>query len=324
MQDMQPGVDVLAKETLMKDIEYWITHLSVSARLRGTIHFFDLNVVAEDFFADVLNQLYGWHLVNLNHQGLNAAAVDLGDPNQRVAVQVTSDRTKKKVQKTIDVFAANGLERDYDHLYVLIIGARTGNYPGLTLPSGVAFDGKQHVIDDERLLQKINSMSLTDLGRFKAYMDEAVRPYSPAVQVQLQTDLQVVEQLRALLDRRALKDPWDAEGSLIAFKSALENILEFLNHGSIGGVPHSRARHQLTDASLRTIADTAYERIRILLAMFTTEKRQGNLDIQNNTCNFFGTAKSRSFDNYRYTIIKEFNQATQRHGVLPILVFPPT
>src|SRR5580658_2389401 len=87
----------------------------------------------------VSRAVYGLSLVNLNHQNLNAAAIDLGDIKNRVAVQVTSERTKAKIQKTLDSFSQHGLAVDYDTLKVLIIGDRTGDYPTLTLPEGVTF-----------------------------------------------------------------------------------------------------------------------------------------------------------------------------------------
>jgi hypothetical protein len=64
---------------------------------------------AEDFFADFLNLVYGYELKNLSHDSLNNVASDLGDSTRRIAVQVTSERTKAKIQTTLDKFDEQGL-----------------------------------------------------------------------------------------------------------------------------------------------------------------------------------------------------------------------
>ena len=78
---------MLIKKELLEYIALKLAHLKACVATLNEIRFFDLNVASEDFFASLLNAIYGYSLVNLNHDALNKAAVDLGDKAQRLAVQ---------------------------------------------------------------------------------------------------------------------------------------------------------------------------------------------------------------------------------------------
>ncbi len=146
---------MLKQLSLLQNIAFKLSYLQACVSTLNSIQFFSLNVVAEDFFAKLLNEVYGYDLQNLNHSDLNSVAIDLGDTEQRIGVQVTSQRRKDKVQKTIDKFASHGLETDYVILKIFIIGKRTGKYKNLRVPDAVAFSGETDVIDIDDLMRDI-------------------------------------------------------------------------------------------------------------------------------------------------------------------------
>ena len=162
---------MLKKKELIEQIAVNIAHLKATVETHNSVHFFDLNVVSEDFFAALLNLVYGYDLENLNHEELNKAAVDLGDKKNRIAVQVTSQRTKPKIQKTLNTFYEHGLTDDYDMLKVLIIGDRTGNYPTLKVPEGMSFSGDSDVIDISGLMKDICGLDTEILSSMKNLID---------------------------------------------------------------------------------------------------------------------------------------------------------
>lgn len=166
---------MLAKKQLLEFIGTKLAHLEACIATLNEIRFFDLNVASEDFFASLLNSVYGYSLVNLNHENLNKAAVDLGDKAKRLAVQVTSERSKTKIQKTVDKFVEHGLANDYDALKVLIIGERTGDYPTLTVPPGITFSGKDDVIDIPRLMRDISQLGVDHLQRIADLIRSEIR-----------------------------------------------------------------------------------------------------------------------------------------------------
>lgn len=173
---------MLLKKQLLDYIGLKLAHLKACVATLNEIRFFDLNVASEDFFASLLNAVYGYSLANLNHDTLNEAAVDLGDKAQRLAVQITSERTKGKIQNTVDKFAERGLGTDYDTLKVLIIGDRTGDYPTLTVPSGVTFSGKTDVIDIPQLMKDISLLGVDDLQRVADLIRNEIRDVSTVSQ----------------------------------------------------------------------------------------------------------------------------------------------
>lgn len=156
---------MLKKKELLELIAMRLATLKAYVSTVNSIHLFDVNVVAEDFFAALLNEIYGYSLVNLNHTDLNKAAIDLGDVGKRVAVQVTSERTKTKIQKTVNKFVDHGLEDEYDTLKIVIIGDRTGAYATLDVPSGIPFSGKNDVVDIAGLMSDINRLDVPALER---------------------------------------------------------------------------------------------------------------------------------------------------------------
>ncbi|HIW74382.1 MAG TPA: SMEK domain-containing protein [Firmicutes bacterium] len=63
----------------------------------------DLTRWGEDIVCGLLNRLYGWELVNLNHRRPGCPAVDLADDGRRLCVQVTSGREASKAAKTVEL-----------------------------------------------------------------------------------------------------------------------------------------------------------------------------------------------------------------------------
>jgi hypothetical protein len=134
------------------------------------IHFLDHIGTVDDFFAELLNRIYGHSLVNLNHSDLNTAAIDYGDKQKRIAVQITSERYKSEIQKTLDVFSKHGLSQDYDALKILIVGRRKGNYSDLKVPQGIKFSGKDDVIDIEGLVEEISLLDIDKIKEIDAFV----------------------------------------------------------------------------------------------------------------------------------------------------------
>jgi len=66
---------------------------------------YDINTTAEDIFMHILNDVYGWELVNANDIKSNFPAIDLIDTTNEIVIQVTSETTPHKVRKeTIEKF----------------------------------------------------------------------------------------------------------------------------------------------------------------------------------------------------------------------------
>ncbi|GEM_PF-549100 len=138
--------------------------------LNNSLNFNDINIVSEDFFCFLMNSIYDYKLVNLNNEKLNFPGIDLGDTSQRISVQVTSDRTRKKVEKTIETFIKNDYIQKFDRLIFLILGQKS-NFTKPFNAGKLSFDSKKDVIDIEHLLLDINKLDDSKIQEINIYIN---------------------------------------------------------------------------------------------------------------------------------------------------------
>ena len=66
-------------------------------RLSNKINMYDINIVSENFFCNLLNVLYDYKLINKNREERNAAGFDLISRENRIIIQVTRTCTPTKI-----------------------------------------------------------------------------------------------------------------------------------------------------------------------------------------------------------------------------------
>ena len=108
-----------------KDMNQEITTLFILLgdyiRSSGMQCMLDNNRVMETVLVELLNDLYGWSLTDLNVEKSNHPAIDLGDETERLAVQVTADASRAKKIKTLQMFDKHNLGAKYDEIVFLVI-----------------------------------------------------------------------------------------------------------------------------------------------------------------------------------------------------------
>lgn len=125
--------------------------------LNNIINLNDINIASEDFFCALLNLVYEYNLINLNKKTSNYPGIDLGDTNQKVSVQVTSERTRKKVQDTLDTFNKKNYIHDFNRLIFFVIGEKIRFRK--PFDSGhLTFDPSKDIIDINQLVRDINKL----------------------------------------------------------------------------------------------------------------------------------------------------------------------
>ncbi len=127
---------------------------------------YDINIHAESFLIPVLNETFGLNLENLNStQKKNFPAIDLADFKSRVAFQITATSDYSKIETTLGKFFGHELHKYFDVIYFYILTEKKEKYKDSKLakliPDGFTFNTKDHVIDREILLQKIQDISST-------------------------------------------------------------------------------------------------------------------------------------------------------------------
>jgi hypothetical protein len=309
---------MLKREKLIKDITLHLTHLSAQVEVLGVMHFFDLNIAAEHFFERLLNQVYGYNLVNLNHDQLNSAAIDLADEKLGLAVQVTSDRRAQKIQKTLDKFVEHGLGTKYKSLKILLIGKRTGKYSNVTT-RGVNFNGVTDVIDHKSLIQDIEKKTTLELQTILTLIESEIDYGNTTISVLDNTDAEALEEIRTYMDCPALQDPWHMENSYRDFGEAITGLIGLIKAGMWKGQLVVKPQSKFNDQALAGQLNVTYNQLRALRQLFRAHVQSGEIGLNDNTCNFHLPQTSAVFDKLRNAINAGFNNITKPYNlsVLP-------
>lgn len=156
----------------------------------------DINLALEDALIPIIQLAYNLpHLTNLNRKQKNFPGIDLGDDYDRVAFQITSTTTLKKVKKTLNQFVEREYCNSFDELYVLMLVNKQSSYSQAAVDKVLngKFDFRccDHIIDLRDILGLVAALRTTQqervleefkriLGEVDAYIsynsDTLVRP----------------------------------------------------------------------------------------------------------------------------------------------------
>lgn len=162
------------KEAYLKIITSALSALSFEVEYRNSINLYDINIIAEDFFKDFLNMLYGYNLINFNILDKNTAAIDLGDTNARIAIQVTSDNSSTKIDKTLKKFIEKKLYNQYDRLLFLLLTKKKKYTKTFDTQGKFTFDKKFDIIDNNDLIQHINCKDTDQLFQISNFLNKEI------------------------------------------------------------------------------------------------------------------------------------------------------
>lgn len=147
-------------ENDIKDVEYAFAHLDASVKLRGHLCLFDINKVSENVFRDLFNDSFGWKLANLNFDEKNIDSIDLGDDQNKIAIQVTSTVTSDKIKKTVEGFEKNSRFQRFSRLIIFFLRVCD------RLPKCPKISGSYTLEcwDLKRLLSELNNLHVDSLA----------------------------------------------------------------------------------------------------------------------------------------------------------------
>lgn len=148
------------KECIEKVINY-LGWLSNRVRLNNSIYLTDINRNAEDFYCELLNLVYGFNLVNLNTIKANNPAIDLGDKEKGIAVQITSTSSLKKTKDTIKKFYKHGLFQEYKRLIIFNI-VKKAKHQSQYIGDKYKLNTKEDIWDIEDLIKTIADKPKTE------------------------------------------------------------------------------------------------------------------------------------------------------------------
>ncbi len=131
----------------------------------------DINVHSENFYRDLLNLAFGYNLVNINTINPNAAAIDLGDEGNSLAIQVTSTSAIAKTRRTVRKFIEKGLCEKFDRLIILNIASKTTHTVPTIGDDSYRFNTKDDIWDIGDLAVKINDLDLPKIQEIDSFLN---------------------------------------------------------------------------------------------------------------------------------------------------------
>lgn len=188
---------MLDRKFYLDNIADSLAHLSQQVALHNSINLYDINIISETFYADLLNIIKGWKLSNANSVEKNAPGVDLVDDLNKIAVQVTSDSSSDKIKHTIEEFISKRLYEKYNHLIVLIL-TKKKKYTAKFESKGLfQFDKSQDIWDIYDLINEINTLKT---GEVKRVNDFLAREFTDKYRISKKTEANEVETIMNLIE----------------------------------------------------------------------------------------------------------------------------
>ena len=150
------------------------------AQVKGAIEMdeLDTNRVSEDVLIPLLSAIYEHtNLENLNvSEGSNFPAIDLGDKETRIAYQITSTPTSRKIKDTLKKFVTHKLYKEFDHLVIYILTEKQSRYQGKgfdeIIQDKFTFDKKSDIRDYQDLLKEILGFPLEKARKVENVLEQ--------------------------------------------------------------------------------------------------------------------------------------------------------
>ena len=147
----------------------------------GAMNHFDINKICEDVICGLMRELYGFKILrNLNsEEKVNYPGIDLADDEARVAIQVTSDKSLKKVIDTLRKVIKHGLTEKYDRIIIYCLTKKQQSYSkdAISAVCGdkICFDASSDILDSTDIAAKAGKVAPEKLqaafDHISAYMD---------------------------------------------------------------------------------------------------------------------------------------------------------
>lgn len=219
----------------------------------------DASSAIETLYREVLNLTRGWHLASTNFGQHDFPAVDLHDPAQRIAVQVTATCNTKKIVNTQKIYQEHKLDKAYDTL--IFIGIES-------LKTSSKLEPWAEIWPQSKLLN-LENLDLQQLEDLDSRLDQSIS-WHHFVEM---SDRHCFDVVMGILDRDAIRHETSQEGDFGAMSAGLMDIKQIVNSGEIHGTRHRAKPLPLYSQKYQDIlieVDERVGRIRSLVQRHTT------------------------------------------------------
>lgn len=171
------GGEMYNREEYIKKISSELGRLQSELDILNSVNLYDIDIISEDFFAGLLNLIYGYQLQNANHEKKDAKAIDLFDKENKITVQVTYENDSGKIQETINKYIECKLYADYDRLVFFLLRKKKQYKKEFDTKELFHFDKQHDVIDITDLSQAIRALDTETLRKVDKYCASEISGY---------------------------------------------------------------------------------------------------------------------------------------------------
>jgi hypothetical protein len=198
---------IFNREFRVKRIAEKLTVLQYYLENVTSINLNDGNLMAENFTAGLLNIMFDWELINLNSTR-NVVGIDLGDYSNKIAIQVTRDNSRKKIEETIKKFFDHRHDETFDQLYIFILATKK-QYRNLfkTQTFSNKIVAKENILDFKDIIALIKNLSIDNLGKIENFLNKELYKFDWEKEAKKIADFINSQHSLMSLHRGALK--WD-------------------------------------------------------------------------------------------------------------------
>lgn len=158
------------REKNIKRIAELLAWIESKVKHFNKLHYTDINISSETFFADLLNIIYDYSFINLNEQKINSPYADLHDSKNNIFCQVTSKKTSEKIKDSIKGIESLDTCDSKSKIIILLLSSKP-RYSTKFETVKVQFDNNNDILDTLLLIQKISTLDNDRIERVKQYLE---------------------------------------------------------------------------------------------------------------------------------------------------------
>ena len=137
-----------------------LTSLASNIHFRGRLNLTDMHVLSEDFFAGLLNIVYGLNLRNANIDKQNTGGIDLVDDGAKVIIQVSATCSKQKINHSLDELGEKYRGYHFRFLSIVVGSVNSQKRNNYLVPYDIVFNPKQDILDISTIVKDLQKDSM--------------------------------------------------------------------------------------------------------------------------------------------------------------------
>lgn len=175
-----------SREKAFNNINKMIALSRYEIEQRQYIGDYSLNIHGEYFFRDIFNYLYDKNFENANIGNMNEASVDLIDRSNKIAYQITTTRSKEKIENTLRALKEPQYSGYTFKIYYLLDKSKPNSQTVAELQTKYGLNILNHIFDYTDLIRDINNLDTAKLMAFnEMYFQSIEEKYTDQIALDL-------------------------------------------------------------------------------------------------------------------------------------------